>query len=332
MAFQFDAPQQGDRMERKSGGLPPFKVLNYKSGKTGELAARSFTAETAKEHFANGEIGFSFYDKEIGTVNVQEGTFALLGLYWKLSTYNGGQNKNGDRWTSNMVLDIRRDEMQIYKNGEPTSYKGTYRDLKEKNLWSKETKIGMYWVMMELESEKLYAIELTNTVKNGFKRSVLKAYSKPITGQSLEREGLFGLFDSPDNFHCFALLGANLANEKGMPYKGEKGEGDSYFMPHFGCQILRKERAPEMVEKLNAARSAFFSALAERQVSASPAPQEAKAQRDPDEEESLSDLLGRHNITPGHGVVASGGTATANKIAAAKRDPFAEEDPNDLPF
>lgn len=330
MAFQFDAPQEGDRSERKSGGLPPFKVLNYKSGKTGELAARSFTAETAKGHFANGEIGFSFYDKEMGTINVQEGTFALLGLYWKLSTYNGGQNKNGDRWTSNMVLDIRRDEMQIYKNGEITNYKGTYRDLKEKNLWSKETKIGMYWVMMELESEKLYAIELTNTVKNGFKRSVLKAYSKPITGQSLEREGLFGLFDSPENFHCFTLLGANLANEKGMPYKGEKGEGDSYFMPHFGCQILRKERAPEMVEKLNAARSAFFSALAERQVSASPVLQEAKAQpieQAEEKEESLSDLLSRH----GAGQYSSGGTSTAQKISAAKRDPFADE-VDDMPF
>lgn len=330
--FIIEAPQEGDRAERKANGLPPFKVLNYKSGKTGELYAKT-AHEKNIEYFANGDVGFSYYDKEIGTVNIKEGTFALLGMFWKLNTYTGGK-KDLDRWSSNMVLDIKRDEMQIYRNGEPTKYKGIYRELKDQTIWTKETKIGLFLVMMELATEKLYAIELTNTVKNGVKRAVLKAYSKPISAQSIEREGLYGLFDSPDNFHTFTLMGCNLANEKGMPYKGEKGEGDGYFMPHFQCGILRREKAPDIATKLLEARTAFFSVLEERMGAKPEAAKEAPALKDYEvpEEESLGELLARHNIAPGGGVVASSGTATAHAIANAKRDPFAEDDPNDLPF
>lgn len=329
--FIIETPQEGDRVERKANGLPPFKVLNYKSGKTGELYAKTAHDKNV-QYFENGDVGFSYYDKEIGTVNIKEGTFALLGMFWKLNTYTGGK-KDLDRWSSNMVLDIKRDEMQVYRNGEPTKFKGIYRDLKDQNIWTKETKIGLFWVVMELATEKLYAIELTNTVKNGVKRAVLKAYSKPISSQSIEREGLYGLFDSPDNFHTFSLMGCNLANEKGMPYKGEKGEGDGYFMPHFQCGILRREKAPEIATKLLEARTAFFSVLEERMGAKIETVKESFAGRSEiEEEESFSDMLAKHNIGAGQGVVASGGTATAHAIANAKRDPFADDDPNDLPF
>lgn len=320
--FQFDAPVDTDRAERKGNSLPPFKILNYKSGKTGELGSKKLSPETAKEYFANGDVGFSYYDKELGTIHVKEGTFALLGLFWKLNTYTGGK-KDIDRYSSNMVLDIKRDEMQIYRNGEPTKHKGIYKELKEQNIWEKETKISMYWVMMELTTDKIYAIEMTNTVKNGIKRSVLKAYSKPISAQSIEREGLYGLFDSPDNFHCFTLLGCNLANEKGMPYKFERNEGDSYFMPHFQLGILRREKQPQVADKLLATRNAFFTALAEKQgkdVITQPAYEKVE-----DKEDSLGDI-----VWPEAEKMKSG-TAAAQSIAAARRDPF-EEDPNDLPF
>lgn len=320
-----EAPQEGDRMERKVNALPPFKVLNYKSGKTGLVNTKLYTPETPKQFFDDGDVGFSYYDKEKGVINVKEGTFALLGMYWKLSTYTGGQNKGGDRYTSNMVLDIRNDILRVYKNGEPTKHSGTYRQLKDQGVWSKETKIGMYWLLMEITTEQLYAVELTNTVKNGIKRSVLKAYSKPITAQTIQGEGLFGLFDSPDNFHTFTLLGANLANETGMPFKYDKSEGDAYFMPHFQCGILRKEKAPELATKLQEAREAFFTILKERNSKG-----DVPADIEPIKEAANESSLGVF-IWPAAKAMSSG-TSTAHAIAAAKRDPFAEDDPNDLPF
>lgn len=318
--FQFDKPTEGDRVERQSS-MPPFKVLNYKSGKTGELSAKTISPEQVKAFFANGDIGFSFYDKEIGTVNVQEGTFALLGMYWKLNTYTGGK-PDIERFTSNMVLDIKRDEMQIYRNGEPTKFRGIYRDLKDQNLWGKETRVSPYWVVMELTTDRLFAMELSNTVKNGIKRAVLKAYSKPVTAQSIDREGLFGLFDSPDNFHCFILKGANMANAKGMPYKGEKGEGDGYCMPHFECVILRREKSPNVVDALNETKKVFFTALAEKQHT--PSKVEAKEAVAAEEAvESLKDMDWSKATLPGANV--------AQAISVAKRDPFESGD-DDLPF
>jgi hypothetical protein len=315
--FEFDKPAEGDRAERQSS-MPPFKVLNYKSGKTGELHAKATTPEQVKQFFVNGDVGFSFYDKEIGSTNVQEGTFALLGMYWKLNTYTGGKN-DVDRYTSNMVLDIKKDEMQVYRNGEPTKYKGTYRELKEQNIWTKETRISLYWVVMELVSDRLFAMELSNTVKNGIKRAVLKAYSKPITAQSIEREGLFGLFDSPDNFHCFILRGANMANAKGMPYKGEKGEGDGYCMPHFECVILRREKSPNVAQALSETRKAFFTALAEKQRQGAPAARQEE--EDVEIVESLKDIDWKQPL-PGANV--------AQAMMSAKSDPF--ESGDDLPF
>lgn len=321
--FQFDAPVDTDRGERKSS-LPPFKVLNYKSGKTGELGSRDLTPEKAKEYFANGDVGFSYYDKELGTVHVKEGTFALLGMYWKLNTYTGKQ-KDIDRYSSNMVLNIKRDEMQVYRNGEPTKYRGTYKSLKEQNIWTKETKISMYWVVQELVSEKIFAIEMTNTVKNGIKRAVLKAYSKPINAQSIEREGLYGLFDSPDNFHCFTLLGCNVANEKGMPYKYEKNAGDSYMMPHFQLGILRREKQPLVAEKLLATRNTFFTALAEKQTKDVSSPATEKIQ-ETESEGSLGDFVWPEATK----IITKGGIATAQSIAPARHDPF--DDVDDMPF
>lgn len=315
--FIFESPREGDRTERTGGGLPPFKVLNYKSGKTGELHAKATTPEQVKAFFTNGDIGFTFYDKEIGIIPVQEGTFALLGLFWKLNTYTAG-DKSADRFSSNMVMDIKNGTMKLFKNGEPTKYEGTYKSLKEQNIWGKETKITMYWVVMEVSTERLFAMPLTSTVKNGIKRSVLKAYSKPITAQGIEREGLYGLFDSPDNFHAFTLLGANIANGKGMPYRGDKGEGDGYCMPHFQCVIIRREKAPELADKLLATRKAFFGSLIDRQNV-----EPAVAKEKPTsvlEEIEWPDTT--ENPLPGAGV--------AQAIVKAKRDPFTEED--DLPF
>ena len=128
-------------------------------------------------------------------------------------------------------------------------------------------------------------------------------------------------------------MGCNLANEKGMPYKGETGEGDGYFMPHFQCGILRREKAPEIATKLLEARTAFFSVLEERMGAKIETVKESFTGRSEiEEEESFSDLLKKHNVAPGYNVVASGGTSTAHAIANAKRDPVADDDPNDLPF
>jgi hypothetical protein len=310
--FQFDAPQESDR-GTQTGGIPAFRVLNYRSGKTSEMVAKRFDADSAKTYFEAGDVGFSYYDKEHGgPVPVKEGVFALLGLYWKLNTFTGA-DKNAIRYTSNMVLNIREDKMRVYANGDATQHEGTYKELKAKGIWGAETKIGMFWLMLELATEKLYAIELTNAVKNGFKVSVMKAYNKPISAQSIEKEGLFGLADSPDNFHVFTFAGVSVCDVDGLPYKGKN---DAYFVPQFSCGIIRREKHPEVANKCQAARESFFSAIRAR-LSAPQAPQAEAAQAEP--------------ASPLSGVTLPAGWSFDEEPAPAVKDPFADG-ATDLPF
>lgn len=260
--MNFDLPNEADRGQQ-TGGLPQFRILNYRAGKTPELAAKRYTEETAAQYHESGDVGFSYWDKEAtANVPVKEGVFALLGSYWKLNTFTGA-DKNAVRYTSNMVLNIRDDKMTIYANGDKTNHEGIYRELKEKGIWGAETKIGLYWLMLDIVNDKLYSIELTNTVKNSFKVAVLSAYRKPVTKTSIDKEGLFGLADSPDNFHVFTFAGITLNDTEGMPYKGK---GDAYFAPQFKCGIMRWENQAELVEKAIAARQSFFDNLKSRKA------------------------------------------------------------------
>jgi len=310
--FSFDTPQETDRGQQ-AGGLPPFRVLNYRSGKTSEMVAKRFDPDAAKSYFDAGDVGFSYYDKEAqGAVPVKEGVFALLGLYWKLNTFTGA-DKNAIRYTSNMVLNIREDKMRVYANGDATQHEGTYRELKAGGIWGAETKIGMFWLMLELTTEKLYAIELTNAVKNGFKVATMKAYNKPISAASIEKEGLFGLADSPDNFHVYTFTGVSVCDVDGLPYKGKN---DAYFVPQFSLGIIRAEKHPGIADKCRSAKEAFFSSIRTR-LSAPPAPS-------PVETEEVSTTTPLSNIQ-----LPKGWNFEEEQPA---KDPFADLEKSDLPF
>lgn len=266
--YTFDSPKEGDRSSSQGSGLPPFKVLNYRSGKTAEMVAKHFQPDAAKTYFEANDVGFAYYDKEhAGTVPVKNGVFALLGTYWKLGTFTGN-DKDAIRYSSNIVLNIRDDKMRVYANGEATSHEGTYNELKSKAIWGQETKVSLFWLMLELTTDRLYAVEMTNAVKNGFKTAVMKAYGKPITPQSIEKENLFGLSDSPDNFHSFSFHGVEVCDVSGMPYKGKK---EAYFIPQFNCGIIRREKHPEIAEKLQSARDSFFGVIRSRLTPSAPA-------------------------------------------------------------
>ena len=255
MSFSFDKPTEQDR--QTSGGLPAFRLLQYRAAKTPPHMAKQLTAEAVKDFFDQGTVGFSYWDKEKEhAVSLKEGTFVLLGQYWKLGTYTGG-DKNAVRYTSNMVLNIKDDIMRVYANGDATQHEGTYRQLKDKGIWGAETKISLYWVVWNLDTKELCSIQLTSTVKNGFKVAVLKAYGKPVNRQTVEKEGLYGLTDG-ENFHVFQYNGVAVATPEGTQYKGE---GEAYFQPRFECGVLRAEKNPEEHAVCALQKELFFGAI-----------------------------------------------------------------------
>lgn len=311
----FEKPNEADRGQQ-AGGLPQFRLLNYRSGKTPELAAKRYTQETAGQYHESGDVGFSYYDKEAATnVPVKEGSFALLGSYWKLNTFTGA-DKNAIRYTSNMVLNIRDDRMTLYANGDKTLNEGTYRELKEAGIWGAETKIGLYWLMQDVVTGKLYSMELTNTVKNGIKVAVLKAYGKPVSKMSIDKEGLFGLADSPDNFHVFTFVGITISDAEGMPYQNK---GDAYFAPIFSCGIMRREVQPELVEQALAARHSFFDKLVKKSIN--------------ERVEAFQKGLPVQSATPDlPSVSLPNGWSFEGTVQPPDKDPFSAGGGEDLPF
>lgn len=234
----FDAPPEG--ATPTSGGERPLHI-QYKSGKIPQTFAASAVPNWVENQVANGQIGFSYFDKESRQkVSMPKMTFVILEVYAGVTGYDG-QSVN---YWSNRVLDTRYETLRVYaSNHQGPIASGIYSQIQ--SLLPDGAKYTKFALAYCIELDRVVEIELSANCERGMKKGIADAEIKTGRNTKWEKVFILGLAQN-DHLWGFILNGYARVDREGNDYSGK---GDLFFEPVFHAGILNPIKQPELHSK-----------------------------------------------------------------------------------
>lgn len=240
-----DAPPEG--ATNTGGSFEKFKGITYKACKTPKAYAQHADAAAS---VTQGNLGFSWYDKESRTKNtLPELTFVALEFYAGVSGYDGSDTS----YWSNRAKDTRDEPLALFSSHSPKTpiVSGLYKG-KAANGGGVATIGGqpipngasftVYCKAFCLQLREVVEIEVSSAVQEGMKIAVSDADARAGRRTDPEKVFILGLANG-DYLWGFHLSGYEACNREWKPYDGN---GDLFFRPVFHAGILNAQKQQDL--------------------------------------------------------------------------------------